>query len=190
MASSFVPVEFLSSYWVIPFTTEHGVCVVCPQIMETLLQVMARTRTGTGVHEEAMLAVGTFTLAVNADFEKYLQNFIPFVRAGLQDHLQWQVCMSTVGVLGDVCRAVSSALWPYCDELVSIVLANLGSPNVHRNIKPELLTLLGDMALNVEGKFAKYLDAVLVILRQAMAMSIQMVSSLGKFQDPLRVILR
>ncbi len=54
-----------------------------------------------------------------------------------------QVCLSTVGVLGDVCRAVSAAIWPYCDELVSIILANLGSPTVHRNIKPELLTVRG-----------------------------------------------
>ncbi|GLC59478.1 hypothetical protein PLESTB_001491700 [Pleodorina starrii] len=147
------------------------------KIMETLLSVMARTQSGAGVHEEAMLAVGTFTVAVGSDFEKYLPNFIPFVRAGLQDHMQWQVCLSTVGVLGDVCRAVGAAIWPYCDELVSIILANLGSPNVHRNIKPELLTVLGDMALAIEGAFAKYLDAVLTILRQAMAMSIQMVSS-------------
>ena len=51
------------------------------------------------------------------------------------------MCLSTVGVLGDVCRAVSAAIWPYCDELVSIILANLGSPTVHRNIKPELLTV-------------------------------------------------
>ncbi|GLI60678.1 hypothetical protein VaNZ11_002880 [Volvox africanus] len=147
------------------------------KIMETLLQVMARTQSGAGVHEEAMLAVGTFTVAVGSDFEKYLPGFMPFVRAGLQDHMQWQVCLSTVGVLGDLCRAVGTAIWPYCDELVSIVLANLGSPNVHRNIKPELLTVLGDMAFAIEGNFAKYLDAVLTILRQAMAMSIQMVSS-------------
>ncbi|KXZ55363.1 hypothetical protein GPECTOR_3g492 [Gonium pectorale] len=144
------------------------------QIMETLLKVLTRTHTGMGVHEEAMLAVGTFTVAVGSDFEKYLPQFAPFIRAGLQDHMQWQVCLSTVGVLGDVCRAVGAAVWPYCDELVSIVLSNLGSPTVHRNIKPELLTVLGDIALAIEGLFAKYLDAVLTILRQAMGMSVQM----------------
>jgi importin subunit beta-1 len=149
------------------------------QIMETLLQVMARTQSGAGVHEEAMLAVGTFTVAVGSDFEKYLANFMPFIRAGLQDHTQWQVCLSTVGVLGDVCRAVGPAIWPYCDELVSVILANLGSPNIHRTIKPELLTVLGDMALAIEGAFYKYLGAVLTILHQAMAMSIQMVSTQG-----------
>ncbi|KAG2492867.1 hypothetical protein HYH03_008782 [Edaphochlamys debaryana] len=147
------------------------------QIMETLLKVLARTQSGAGVHEEAMLAAGTFTVAVGADFEKYLGQFMAFIRAGLQDHQQWQVCLSTVGVLGDVCRAVGGAILPYCDELVSIVLANLGSPSVHRNIKPELLTVLGDVALAIEGQFAKYLDAVLTILRQAMGMSVQMVSA-------------
>ncbi|KAG2444792.1 hypothetical protein HXX76_001535 [Chlamydomonas incerta] len=147
------------------------------QIMETLLKVLTMTQGGAGVHEEAMLAAGTFTVATGPDFDKYLPQFMPFIRAGLQDHTAWQVCLSTVGVLGDVCRAVSAAIWPYCDELVSIILANLGSPTVHRNIKPELLTVLGDMALAIEGQFAKYLDAVLTILRQAMGMSVQMVAA-------------
>lgn len=87
--------------------------------------------------------------------------------------------MSTVGVLGDVCRAVGKAILPYCDELVNIILANLGSPAVHRDIKPELLTVLGDMALAIEGDFAKYLEAVLAILLQAMGMSVQMSQSNG-----------
>ncbi|PNH10776.1 Importin subunit beta-1, partial [Tetrabaena socialis] len=146
-------------------------------IMETLLKVLARTQSGAGVHEEAMLAAGTFTVAAGEHFQKYLQQFMPFVRAGLQDHMQWQVCLSTVGVLGDVSRAVGQAVFPYCDELVSIILTNLGSPSVHRNIKPELLTVLGDCALAIESNFSKYLDAVLTILRQAMVMSVQMVSS-------------
>ncbi len=59
--------------------------------METLLKVLSRTQGGVGVHEEAMLAAGTFTVAVGADFEKYLQQFMAFIRAGLQDHQQWQV---------------------------------------------------------------------------------------------------
>jgi hypothetical protein len=33
-----------------------------------------------------------------------------------------QVCLSTVGTLGDVCRACGQAVLPFCDELLSIIL--------------------------------------------------------------------
>lgn len=39
------------------------------QIMETLLRIFISTR-GTGVHEEAMLAVGTLTIALGDHFRK------------------------------------------------------------------------------------------------------------------------
>lgn len=59
--------------------------------METLLKVLTMTQGGAGVHEEAMLAAGTFTVATGPDFDKYLPQFMPFIRAGLQDHTAWQV---------------------------------------------------------------------------------------------------
>lgn len=59
--------------------------------METLLKVLASTQSGVGVHEEAMLAAGTFTVAVGENFQKYLPQFAAFLHAGLRDHAQWQV---------------------------------------------------------------------------------------------------
>ena len=47
-----------------------------------------------------------------------------------------QVCLSVVGVLGDVCRNVEEAILPYCDDIMSILITNLGREDVHRLIKP------------------------------------------------------
>lgn len=60
------------------------------QIMETLLRVFS-SRTGTSVHEEAMLAIGAFTYACGRQFSKYLPAFYPFLKMGLMNHQEWQV---------------------------------------------------------------------------------------------------
>jgi importin subunit beta-1 len=83
-----------------------------------------------------------------------------------------QVCLSTVGVLGDVCRNVEAEILPYCDEIMSLLVVNLGREDVHRNIKPNILSAFGDIALVIGDNFEKYLEAVLRVLKQAMSLSV------------------
>lgn len=53
-----------------------------------------------------------------------------------------QVCLSTVGVLGDLCRNVETDLLPYCDEIMQLLIHNLSSNEVHRTIKPQVCCML------------------------------------------------
>lgn len=48
------------------------------------------------------------------------------------------MCLSTVGVLGDLSRNVETDLLPYCDEIMQLLIHNLGSNEVHRTIKPQV----------------------------------------------------
>jgi len=82
----------------------------------------------------------------------------------LQD---WQVCQVSVGVLGDVCRAIEEAVAPYCDRVMAVLLANLQSDAVHRNIKPQILSAFGDVALAIGDKFEAYLSHCLTMLASA-----------------------
>lgn len=48
------------------------------------------------------------------------------MRTLLSFHLQdWQVCQVSVGVLGDICRAIEEGMAPYCDRVMAVLLANL-----------------------------------------------------------------
>lgn len=45
--------------------------------------------------------------------------------------LQWfvvglQVCLAAVGLVCDLCRALQSNMLPYCDEIMQLLLENLG----------------------------------------------------------------
>lgn len=36
-----------------------------------------------------------------------------------------QVCSVSVGVVGDLCRALEGGILPYCDEIVTLLMQNL-----------------------------------------------------------------
>lgn len=58
---------------------------------------------------------------------------------------------------------MGSALAPYCDPIMTALLTNLQSNEVHRNIKPQILSAFGDIALAIEDKFEKYMMHVLQV---------------------------
>jgi importin subunit beta-1 len=151
--------------------TKPGVLQFGDAIMEVLLRVFA-CRSAT-VHEEALLAVGAFTYTTGKQFVKYMDSFFPVLQTGLTNHQDWQVCQVSVGVLGDVCRAIEEAVAPYCDRVMAVLLANLQSDAVHRNIKPQILSAFGDVALAIGDKFEAYLSHCLTMLASAQALSVQ-----------------
>ena len=74
-----------------------------------------------------------------------------------------QVCLATVGVLGDICRAVEAQIAPYCDNIMTQLLSNLKSSAVARGLKPPILSCFGDIALSLGGRFEPYLTHVLSV---------------------------
>jgi hypothetical protein len=62
-----------------------------------------------------------------------------------------------VGVLGDLCRNVETDLLPYCDEIMQLLIHNLGSNDVHRTIKPQVSTSRA-LCLCVVGLFRLLTD--------------------------------
>lgn len=137
-------------------------------IMAALLQ-MFQTSQGKsgGVQEDALLAVSTLVEVLGHNFLKYMEAFKPFLSLGLRNVEDYPVCSAAVGVTGDICRALGDKVEPFCDELMSMLVENLGNNNVHRNVKPSILSVFGDMALALGPKFTKYLEVVLQMLHQA-----------------------
>nr|DAD39111.1 TPA_asm: hypothetical protein HUJ06_013434 [Nelumbo nucifera] len=139
------------------------------QMMSLFLRVFA-CRSAT-VHEEAMLAIGAFAYATGQEFAKYMQEFYKYFEMGLQNFEEYQVCAVTVGVVGDICRALEDKVLPYCDGIMTQLLKDLSSNQLHRTVKPPIFSCFGDIALAIGENFEKYLMYAMPMLQSAAELS-------------------
>ncbi|XP_016472522.2 importin subunit beta-1-like [Nicotiana tabacum] len=139
------------------------------QIMNLFLRVFA-CRSAT-VHEEAMLSIGALAYATGPDFAKYMLEFYKYLEMGLQNFEEYQVCAVTVGVVGDICRALEDKILPYCDGIMTQLLKDLSSNQLHRSVKPPIFSCFGDIALAIGENFEKYLMYAMPMLQSAAELS-------------------
>lgn len=137
-------------------------------IMTALLTMFASSsgKVG-GVQEDALMAVSTLCDLLGDKFINYMDAFKPYLYMGLKNHQEYQVCCAAVGLTGDICRALKGKILPYCDEIMSLLLENLNNTALHRNVKPQILSVFGDLALSIGPEFKKYLQVVLQMLSHA-----------------------
>ncbi|XP_047983171.1 importin subunit beta-1-like [Salvia hispanica] len=135
------------------------------QIMVLFLNVFA-CRSST-VHEEAMLAIGALAYATGPDFEKYMQEFYKVLEMGLQNFEEYQVCAISVGVVGDICRALDGKILPYCDGIMTHLLKDLSSSELDRLVKPPIFSCFGDIALAIGEHFEKYVTYAVPMMQGA-----------------------
>ncbi|KZV40169.1 importin subunit beta-1 [Dorcoceras hygrometricum] len=85
-----------------------------------------------------------------------------------------QVCAISVGVVGDISRALDEKILPYCDGIMTLLLKDLSSAELHRSVKPAIFSCFGDIALAISEHFEKYISYVLPMMQSASEVCAQM----------------
>lgn len=163
--------------------TKFGILQYADQMMALFLRVFA-CRSAT-VHEEAMLAIGALAYATGVEFGKYMQEFYRYLETGLQNYEEYQVCSVTVGVVGDICRALDDKVLPFCDGIMTQLLKDLSSDQLHRSVKPPIFSCFGDIALAIGEHFEKYLTYAMPMLQSAAELSAQQVTVVEAWDEIL-----
>ncbi|KAL2542279.1 Importin subunit beta-1 [Abeliophyllum distichum] len=149
--------------------TKYAFMKYADEIMNLFLRVFdCRSAT---VHEEAMLAIGALAYATGPNFANYMPVFYKYLEMGLQNFEEYQVCAVTVGVVGDICRALEDKILPYCDRIMTQLFKDLSSNQLHRSVKPPIFSCFGDIALAVGENFDKYLMLAMPMLQSAAELS-------------------
>ncbi|KAL6278188.1 hypothetical protein ACE6H2_021789 [Prunus campanulata] len=155
--------------------TKRFILEAADQIMLLFLRVFA-CRSST-VHEEAMLAIGALAYATGSHFEKYLPELYKYLEMGLQNFEEYQVCAITVGVVGDICRALDDKALQYCDGIMNHLMKDLSSEALHRSVKPPIFSVFGDIALAIGEHFEKYTPYAVQMMQGAAELCARMDSS-------------
>jgi importin subunit beta-1 len=75
--------------------------------------------------------------------------------------------MVAVGLIGDICRALGEQSGQYSGPFMTVLLENLQSDILNRNVKISILSCFGDIALAIGPAFEPYLETTMGVLRQA-----------------------
>ena len=118
-----------------------------------------------GVHEDALLAVGTLAETAKDRFEIYMGAFLPFLTRALTNYEEADVNKAAVGVIGDISRALGSGFEKYVDNLMQILLQSLQSADLNQSVRPHILNLFGDIAMAIQQGFVRFLPFVFESLR-------------------------
>jgi importin subunit beta-1 len=104
------------------------------------------------------------------NFAPYVSALLPFLYPALKAHEDSQLCSVAVGLIGDISRALGERSSDYSNAFMSVLLENLQSEVLNRNVKIHILASFGDIALAIGPGFVPYLDTTMNVLRQAGAL--------------------
>jgi importin subunit beta-1 len=137
------------------------------------LMLLVLSLPNSDIQKEALLAVSAFTYIAKKDFTKYMQHptFYPLLDTCLKKHQDSQLCLSAVGILGDICLAIGSDINPYVNLIMLSLNEIYTSCMVDRAIKPLILTTFGDIAMATSEHFMPYANYVIQLLTSSMSVN-------------------
>ena len=98
---------------------------VADRLMTTLLGLLSSSLKNSLILEDVFLAVGSIIQALEVDFERYLETFMPFLLSAIANHEEHQLCSIAVGVIGDICRALNEKTQLYANAFMNSLLTVL-----------------------------------------------------------------
>ena len=96
-----------------------------------------------------------------------MQAFLPFLYPALKAYDDTQLCTVAVGIIGDITRAVGDQSAQYANAFVTVLIENLSSEVLNRNVKIAILACFGDISLAIGPEFQPFLETAMTVLRQA-----------------------
>ncbi|KAI9203949.1 karyopherin Kap95 [Polychytrium aggregatum] len=144
----------------------NGVRPIADSIMQLMLQIGSQTKISS-VIEDIFFTAGAVSVAIEADFIRYMDHLTPLILSALSNVEDVSVCRFAIGLIGDAARALGQQLTPYVAAIMTALLSALQNDHLDRDIKPEILSLFGDLAMEVPLAVEPYLSHILQFLSLA-----------------------
>lgn len=135
--------------------------------MQVSLQMLTTVGPKSSVPDSIFAAVGSLATALEEDFGKYMESFVPFLYNALGNLEEVGLCAMAIGLVSDIVRSLGENCQPYCDTFMNYLLSDLRNPIFANQLKPAVLQCFGDIAQAIGVHFEKYLETTAQVLEAA-----------------------
>ena len=85
----------------------------------------------------------------------------------MKAHEDTQLCTVAIGIIGDISRALGDQSVQYAQAFMEVLVQNLQSETLNRNVKIPILSCFGDIALAIGPAYETFLNMTMGVLQQA-----------------------
>ncbi len=142
------------------------------QLMQLFLSLLSNKVSNSLIEEDIFIAISSVSGAVGEEFIKYMDAFIPFLHASLQEP-EHQACTTAVGLVADISHALGEKMSPYVKDIMALLAGILSNENARRDVRPSVVSCFGDLASSIGPEFQPYLEGVFTLLQQASNVNIE-----------------
>jgi len=122
-----------------------------PTIVAGLMAVFQLKATKDMPVNEALMCIGALALATKAALMPHLEPLLPFILACVKSVDDYDLTMAGIGTLGDLVMALGASFAAYAPTVIAAIVDLLTSDAVARDVKPALVSFLGDVAFNMKS---------------------------------------
>lgn len=123
-------------------------------------------------------AIGEVYIAVTSnihDFSNFLEEFVPFIARDL-GCLDSFILKSAINLIGFMANSIQKNFFHLSTQLIPLLIQNLSSKLISKQVKTQILSVFGDIAISLENNFEQYIDMSMMIFMQ--------IINLEKASDP------
>lgn len=93
--------------------------------MHAMLQVLSTVPPKSSVPDVVFATIGAIAGALEDDFIKYMEPFVPFLYNALGNQEEIGLCSMAIGLVSDIARALNDKVRPFCDSFMNYLLETL-----------------------------------------------------------------
>lgn len=120
-----------------------------------------------GSNEDTYLTISNLVAdAPQEDIIECLPRVVSLISRGLTHTRDPFVYQSAVVLLSNTSRVVDEHIKPYCGDIIATLLKNLSDADLNRDLRVEILSCIGDIALALNHQIIEYLHGVMSTLEK------------------------
>lgn len=136
-------------------------------ISSEIIRIHVQHHVHTNIIEDAFILVSALLTTTGTHFARHVDTLIQSMCKTLKKTESDRLSMIIVEIISDLCCTFGDATSLYANDFMQILLHNLKSETLDRQVKPMSLSCIGDVAHALGPRFKPFVEIVMIALKQA-----------------------